>query len=77
MLSRSAENLYWMARYLERAENTARLINATTQASSAAKFGVTKGTKRYMRLVFTETGTFDGTFGALAVLSGARHAPVS
>ncbi len=32
MLSRVAENLYWMARYLERAENTARLINSTTQA---------------------------------------------
>ena len=30
MLSRVAESLYWMARYLERAENTARLINATT-----------------------------------------------
>ena len=27
MLSRVAENLYWMARYLERAENTARLVN--------------------------------------------------
>jgi uncharacterized alpha-E superfamily protein len=26
MLARDAENLYWMARYLERAENTARLI---------------------------------------------------
>ncbi|MBV8666917.1 MAG: alpha-E domain-containing protein [Burkholderiaceae bacterium] len=31
MLSRVAENLYWMARYLERAENTARLINSMTQ----------------------------------------------
>jgi uncharacterized alpha-E superfamily protein len=31
MLSRVAESLYWMARYLERAENTARLINSTTQ----------------------------------------------
>ena len=31
MLSRAAESLYWMARYLERAENTARLINATQQ----------------------------------------------
>lgn len=28
MLSRVAEHLYWMARYLERAENTARLITA-------------------------------------------------
>ena len=27
MLSRVAERVYWMARYLERAENTARLIN--------------------------------------------------
>lgn len=25
-----AENIYWMARYIERAENTARLINVTT-----------------------------------------------
>lgn len=30
MLARVAENLYWMARYLERAEDTARLVNATT-----------------------------------------------
>jgi len=27
MLSRVAENLYWMARYIERAENTARLVS--------------------------------------------------
>ncbi len=31
MLSRVAEKLYWMGRYLERAENTARFINSTTQ----------------------------------------------
>jgi len=30
MLSRVAESLYWMARYLERAENGARLINVNT-----------------------------------------------
>ncbi|WP_130469890.1 alpha-E domain-containing protein, partial [Candidatus Magnetaquicoccus inordinatus] len=30
MLSRVAENIYWMGRYLERAENTARLVNVTT-----------------------------------------------
>jgi len=28
MLSRVAERFYWMARYIERAENTARLLNA-------------------------------------------------
>lgn len=27
MLSRVAENLYWMARYIERAENTARMVS--------------------------------------------------
>jgi len=27
MLSRVADNLYWMSRYLERAEHTARVIN--------------------------------------------------
>lgn len=30
MLSRVGENLYWMTRYVERAEDTARLINAVT-----------------------------------------------
>ncbi|MFC4701143.1 alpha-E domain-containing protein [Glaciecola siphonariae] len=30
MLSRVASNIYWMARYLERAENTARLINVNS-----------------------------------------------
>ncbi|HMM44558.1 MAG TPA: alpha-E domain-containing protein [Candidatus Macondimonas sp.] len=30
MLSRMAENMYWFARYLERAENTARLVTVTT-----------------------------------------------
>ena len=27
MLSRAADSLYWMSRYLERAEHSARLIN--------------------------------------------------
>lgn len=31
MLSRVAENLYWTGRYVERAENTARLVLATSQ----------------------------------------------
>ena len=31
MLSRVAENIYWMARHLERAENTARLVNVRSE----------------------------------------------
>ena len=27
MLSRVADNIYWLGRYLQRAENTARLVN--------------------------------------------------
>lgn len=33
MLSRTADQLYWMARYMERAENTARLLAATYEMS--------------------------------------------
>jgi uncharacterized alpha-E superfamily protein len=31
MLSRVAQSLYWMARYVERAENTARLVDVNLQ----------------------------------------------
>lgn len=31
MLSSTAKNLYWMARYIQRAENTARLLEATNR----------------------------------------------
>jgi len=32
MLSRTADHLFWMARYMERAENTARMLDVTMQA---------------------------------------------
>ncbi len=40
MLSRVAERLYWMARYLERAENTARLLNVYSQTILDLPHGV-------------------------------------
>jgi uncharacterized alpha-E superfamily protein len=33
MLSRTADHLFWMARYVERAENTARMLDVNYQAS--------------------------------------------
>ena len=33
MLSRTANDLYWMARHIERAENTARLLDVTYRTS--------------------------------------------
>lgn len=36
MLSRVADNLYWMSRYMERAENTARMLDVQHQSSMLA-----------------------------------------
>src|SRR5512140_2567145 len=33
MLSRTASNLYWMSRYVERAENTARILDVSYRMS--------------------------------------------
>lgn len=41
MLSRVAENIYWMARYLERAENTARLLAANANLHLDLPRGIT------------------------------------
>jgi len=34
MLSRTADNLFWMARYIERADNTARILEAANRLSA-------------------------------------------
>ena len=41
MLSRVAENIYWLARYLERAENTARLLAANANLHLDLPCGIT------------------------------------
>ncbi|MEC4748184.1 alpha-E domain-containing protein [Methylomicrobium sp. Wu6] len=41
MLSRVAENIYWLARYLERAENTARLLAANATLHLDLPRGIT------------------------------------
>jgi len=43
MLSRVAETLYWLARYIERAENTARLLRVNAQLVLDTPRGVTPG----------------------------------
>lgn len=54
---------------------TLPVINTTSL--SPRKFGVVLGTRRYLRLTWTETGTANATFGVIAVLGTARHAPAS
>jgi uncharacterized alpha-E superfamily protein len=51
LLSRVAENVYWMGRYLERAENVARLINSTTTALLDLPRGVQLGWDRLVRII--------------------------
>ncbi len=60
MLARAAENLYWMARYLERAENTARLINSTTDVLLDLPHGATLGWDTLIKAV-----GLDKSFGKL------------
>ena len=43
MLSRVAENVYWMARYIERAENTARLVSVNTNLLMDLPRGIAPG----------------------------------
>ncbi|MEX2131005.1 MAG: alpha-E domain-containing protein, partial [Pseudohongiellaceae bacterium] len=60
MLSRVAERVYWMARYLERAENTARLLNVY----STLLLDLPRGTKVGWHTLVEITGTqakFDET----------------
>lgn len=43
MLSRVAENIYWMSRYIERAENTARLVSVGTSLMLDLPTGMRQG----------------------------------
>ena len=49
MLSRVASNLYWLSRYVERAENTARVLDVTWRMSLLVK--ETQGSGGYGMLV--------------------------
>ncbi|MDP2028856.1 MAG: alpha-E domain-containing protein [Thiobacillus sp.] len=51
MLARVGESLYWMARYLERAEDTARLINATTMLVMDMPRGASFGWEDLLKVV--------------------------
>ncbi len=55
MLSRVAERVYWMGRYIERAESTARLVNAyTTQVMDLPK-GAEPGWKQLIDIMGTNS----------------------
>ena len=51
MLSRTADSLYWLARYVERAENVARIVNVGYRMSSLASSLGNQGNEWHSTLV--------------------------
>ena len=51
MLSRVAERIYWIARYIERAENGARLVNAYTHQMLDLPSGVDRGWRQLVDII--------------------------
>ncbi len=56
MLSRVAENLYWMARYIERAENTARLVGVNANLLLDLPRGIAPGWEPLIAITGGEQG---------------------
>jgi uncharacterized alpha-E superfamily protein len=54
MLSRTAADLFWLSRYLERAENTARMLDV---ASSMAMMPAGRSAEQELRAPLRVTGT--------------------
>lgn len=54
MLSRVAQNIFWMARYIERAENTARLVMVNTNLLLDLPKGVQLGWKPIIKILGCE-----------------------
>lgn len=62
MLARVAENVYWLARYLERAENTARLVSVNTNLLLDLPAGYTTGWRPLIDITGSRE-TFDSRGG--------------
>lgn len=59
MLSRVAETLYWIGRYLERAENTARLVSVNTNVMLDLTADVTPGWEPIINLLGCREAYFE------------------
>ena len=77
MLSRTADHLYWMARYTERAENTARMLDVNYQTSllpHLSGLAATGGGDDFRHALRTTIIAIAG-FAALVVLGLAAIGP--
>ena len=74
MLSRTADHLFWMARYMERAENTARMLDVNYQASllPQAADAAEKGWKGLLG-ISELSGDFATRHGAITLANVMRY----
>jgi uncharacterized alpha-E superfamily protein len=66
VLSRTADHLFWMARYIERAENTARMldVNVTTSLLPMSREAAERGWRAMLGISELQTA-FDARYSAL------------
>src|SRR5690242_9659183 len=81
MLSRVAERVYWMGRYVERAESSARLLNAYTNQLMDLPRGAEPGWKHLVDItgatpLFEASGAYDER-GTVSFLVADRENPGS
>ncbi len=82
MLSRVAERLYWMSRYIERAENTARLLNVYSLLMLDLPRGVGVHWRQLIEItgahdIFNSSYRSDGEPSVLRFMAGDRNNPSS
>lgn len=77
MLSRTASNLYWIGRYMERAEFTTRLIEATIRLDSLSGQPETEQAWRSALLVVGAAGAFDETTEPSGAFAARRYLALS
>jgi uncharacterized alpha-E superfamily protein len=78
MLSRTAANLYWIGRYMERAEFTTRLIEATIRLGSLSVHADGEGVAWKSALaVVRGTDPVPGETDAVAAFAARRHLALS
>lgn len=63
MLGRTANGVFWMARYLERAENTARLIDAGFRMALTRDAVTSQEEWRSVITTVGKTGDYEATYG--------------
>jgi len=77
MLSRTAANLYWIGRYMERAEFTSRLVEATIRLNALGDHAEADQSWRSALSVVGADQAFDATGESVGSLNARRHLTLS